>query len=230
MGARAAQTPLLAFTDDDMEADREWLASLYRALTQAGSRAAVTGRVVSGAPERAGAFVAATVDRSTPAVYSGRLGVDVLAGGNMAMHRDAFLRLGGFDERLGPGTAFPAAEDNDLGFRILRAGLPIVYVPDAVLTHRAWRGADDYIGLRYAYGLGKGGFYLKHLHLSDWHTAGRLARDLLQRGRRTVRFAREPRRAVGEIAYAVGVLSGACEWLVRQPSVPWPEERAGHDV
>lgn len=215
-GARAADSPLVAFLDDDMSADPGWLASLVRVLVAEGPAAAVTGRVTAGEPERKGAFVPATADRLRPTTYTGRLPIDVLAGGNMAMYRNNFLRMGGFDERLGPGTSFPAAEDNDLGFRLLGAGLRIVFVPDAVLVHRAWRQPQDYMALRFAYGLGKGGFYIKHTHITDLYMAGRLARDLARRGVTTVRSARHPRKALGEVAYAAGIVTGACEWLVRR--------------
>ena len=215
-GARVAQSPLLAFLDDDMSADPQWLASLTRVLVSEGPAVAVTGRVTAGEPERTGAFVPATADRLRPITYAGRLPIDVLAGGNMGIYRNTFLRSGGFDERLGPGTTFPAAEDNDLGFRLLGAGFRIVFVPEAVLVHRAWRQPEDYMALRFAYGLGKGGFYIKHTHLTDLYMARRLARDLARRGVRTVRSARHPRQALGEMAYAAGVVTGACEWLVRR--------------
>jgi len=218
LGARAARTALIAFIDDDMRVEPQWLSALTKALTAAGPSAAVTGRVTDGGPEGEGTFVSATVNGASPVSYAGRINIDVLAGGNMAVYRDAFLRLGGFDERLGPGTRFPAAEDNDLGFRMLAAGLRIVYVPEAVLVHRAWRRTSSYVPLRFAYGHGKGGFYIKHLHLSDLHMARRLAWDLGRRAVRTVRSAAHPRRALGEMAYAAGVVTGACEWLIRRPA------------
>ena len=76
------------------------------------------------------AFVSSTV----PAVYEGRIGTDVLAGGHMATFRSLLRTVGGFDERLGPGLNFPAAEDNDLGFRMLETGYRILYVPEASFT------------------------------------------------------------------------------------------------
>jgi GT2 family glycosyltransferase len=230
LGARAARTAVLAFVDDDVCVAREWLSSMMREKQAAGPSAAVTGRVIAGSAERPGGFVYATVDRERRVVYAGRLPMDVLAGGNMAIDRDSFLRVGGFDERLGPGTAFPAAEDNDLGYRLLHAGFRIIYTPEAVAVHRAWRSASEYSHLRYAYGVGKGAFYLKHLHTSDWHMAGRLTQDLLRRGARTVRFAAHPRRALGEVAYAAGVVAGACSWVLQRPGAVWPAQETTHDA
>ena len=56
-----------------------------------------------------------------------------------------FEQVGGFDARLGAGSRFPAADDNDLGFRLLKAGYEIVYAPEPVVYHRAWRPASEYL-------------------------------------------------------------------------------------
>ena len=116
-----------------------WLGSLIRALINGGTKAVVTGRVLPTSPETPGGFVPALVVREVPAVYEGRVGADVLAGGHMAIYRSIMQRVGGFDERLGAGAKFPAADDNDLGFRLLELGYRIIYVPEAILYHRAWR-------------------------------------------------------------------------------------------
>ena len=97
-------------------------------------------------------FAPSTKVDTAPAVYHGRLHEDVLYTGNMAMDRSAARAVGVFDERLGPGTSFPSAEDNDFGFRLLEAGYRIVYVPEALLYHRAWRSERDYVRLRWSYG------------------------------------------------------------------------------
>jgi len=213
-GAAAALYELLVFTDDDMSADRRWLARLLGGLAGGSSRDVVTGRVLAGSPEAPGGFVPALVSRESPAVYEGRLDIDVLAGGNMGLHRALFRTIGEFDVRLGAGSRFPSAEDNDLGFRLLEAGCRIVYVPEAILYHRAWRPASDYLPIRHAYGRGKGGYYAKYLSLTDRHMVRRLVVDLLRRVVRAPVRIRHPRLALGEIVYALGVLRGSAEWVI----------------
>lgn len=217
-GIALAQFPLLAFSDDDMVASPTWWGELIRALVQAGTRSVVTGQVppVDGG---AGRFAPSTSLDERPAIYSGRLGVGRLFGGNMAMHREAVELLGGFDPRLGAGARFPAAEDNDFAYRLLEAGLQIVYVPGARLYHRAWRSERQYVPLRWSYGRGQGAYYAKHMALRDRYMLGCLARDLAQTLRRLagrVRHHRQPRRAFGDAAYFLGVLLGAAEWLLTQ--------------
>ena len=44
---------------------------------------------------------------------------------------------------------------------------PIAFVPEACVTHRAWRAGSDYLPLRWAYGYGRGAFYVKHMTAGD---------------------------------------------------------------
>lgn len=230
LGVACAASPLVAFTDDDMRADAGWVGAMTRVLLRGGPGVVATGRVTSGTAERSGGFVPASANRLEPRTYEGRLAGDVLAGGNMAMHRSTFEAIGGFDERLGPGTHFPAAEDNDLGFRLLEAGHKIEFVPDAVLEHRAWRGPNAYLPLRFSYGRGKGAFYMKHTRRGDTHMARRMARDLLRRPLRSVTLALRPRLALGELAYAAGVLLGAIGWTSSRDAVRLDDTRSAHDI
>jgi glycosyltransferase involved in cell wall biosynthesis len=214
-GAANATHPIVAFIDDDMRVTPGWYAALIGAVVLAGPGAAVTGRVLPGPAEAPGAFVSAVVERTQPLVYMGRLGTDVLASCNFAMYRSTFDAIGGFDERLGPGTRLSAAEDNDFGFRLLEAGHRIVHAPAAIVYHRAWRPASAYLPLRWAYGRGQGGFYAKHLSLRDPHMLQRIGADV---GLRVVRFPwrllHRPRLAVADLVFSAGVLSGCGEWLL----------------
>jgi hypothetical protein len=56
---------------------------------------------------------------------SRRVDRDPLITLNMGMHQEVVALAGGFDERLGPGTPYPAGEDNDFGFRALEAGCTV---------------------------------------------------------------------------------------------------------
>ena len=155
-GIEAAQNDWLVFTDDDVLVERDWFGILLQALAAEGPRSVVTGRVLAlYEPDRQG-FVPSTKEDENPAIFTGRVGQDVLYSNNMAFHKSAVADIGGFDERLGPGTHFPSAEDNDLGYRLLENGYQIVYAPLAVVSHRAWRKKRDFLRLRRNYGIGRG--------------------------------------------------------------------------
>ncbi|HEY7530693.1 MAG TPA: glycosyltransferase [Gemmatimonadota bacterium] len=216
-GAAAARHDRLVFTHDDVRVAPGWLGALTGALQRAGERTVVTGRILAGEPEVAGGYAPTLRVQVEPAVYEGRIGYDVLKPLNMAMHRSTLAAVGGFDERLGPGTPFPGAEDSDLGFRLLEAGYRIVYVPEAVLHHRAWRTGREYLPLRWRYGIAQGAFYAKHLRRSDLHVLKRAARDVQWRASQFPRrLRREGLRALGDPVFVVGNVVGAARWWWRE--------------
>jgi GT2 family glycosyltransferase len=217
VGVAAAQHDVLVFADDDMRAERAWLEELLSVLVASGPRAVVTGSVPAGVPERPGGYTPSARAGTQPEVFRGRIWRDVLAGGNMALYRVDLAAVGGFDDRLGAGARFPAADDNDLGFRLLERGYDIVYVPGAVLEHRAWRPRWSYPVVRWRYGRGKGGFYAKHLHASERYMLRRAGRDI---GHRLARLpgtlVRQPVRALGDLTYIAGIVAGGIRWLLSE--------------
>jgi glycosyltransferase involved in cell wall biosynthesis len=54
---------------------------------------------------------------------------------NLFLRREVALALGGFDERLGPGTSLGSTEGNDLVLRAIRAGHAARYDPAQRIVH-----------------------------------------------------------------------------------------------
>jgi GT2 family glycosyltransferase len=217
-GVGAARHDLIAFIDDDMWVDHRWWGSLLRALLAAGPRGVVTGQVRAAAPEVPGGIAPSTMLGDQRIVYEGRLERDVLAAGNMALHRRAVEAAGPFDERLGAGARFPASEDNDFGFRLLEAGYRIVYEPAALVHHRAWRTRGDFVRLRWRYGRGQGAFYAKHLAPGDRWMLARLRDELARQVRKVPGRlrGRQARMLAADAAFAAGLVAGMAEWLLTQ--------------
>jgi GT2 family glycosyltransferase len=214
-GIATARHELLVFTHDDVEVTDTWLEVIVGSVVSAGPRAVVTGQVMPAPVEGEGGFVPSTKVEASSAVYRGRICSGVLYPMNMGMYRQVFDYVGLFDERLGPGTPYPAAEDNDLCDRLLQSGFEIHYVPEAILHHRAWRSDRDYVGLRWAYGRGQGAFYGKILSFRDGHALRCLRADFAHRTRRLVGDLRRRRRnATGEAVYLFGLMAGMGQWLV----------------
>jgi GT2 family glycosyltransferase len=212
--AALAAHDVIATIDDDELAAHDWLKNLIYALNAAGPDSIVTGQVRPGTPEIAGGFSTSTTIDARPVVYRGRLKKDVLSAGNMAVRRELLRLLGGFDERLGVGTRFPAGEDSDLALRSLEVGYQIVYVPEALLYHRAWR--NQYLRQRWREGRGAGGFYAKYIAKYESYGLKRLRSEV---GRRVVRWPymirHERRKAVGDLVYIAALVYGTGEWLLR---------------
>jgi GT2 family glycosyltransferase len=167
VGARASGTEYVAFTDDDVDAEPPWLDALLAEFEAAPRAGAVCGRVLD--------------DAGTP-FPGGRPGVHRLGskpfgiafGANIAVRRQAFEQVGGFDERLGAGTRFHAAEETDLIYRLQRAGWDVVCSDEAVVSHHDPRPRAAHLSLHYRYGYGAGAQTAKHVWAGDG-LAARLA-------------------------------------------------------
>ena len=144
-GAAAARGDILAFIDVDNEIGPAWLHSCANAFREAGVGGA-------GYPYHAPAD-ATWVQRA----YDGlrmraaeRRNVEWLGAGNLAVRRDVFEQIGGFDEEL------EACEDVELCHAVRRAGHRIVSEPGMKSVHHGdprtlaelflgelWRGRDN---------------------------------------------------------------------------------------
>lgn len=178
LGVREARGSILAFTDDDCLVAKDWLDVIRREALLEGGKCALTGRVLGGSREGDAVTAPSLRDEREPKVYRTPVFRDVLFGNNMAIPVELVRRTGFFDEALGPGTELPAAEDNDLGYRLLRSGVPIRYLPEMVVIHRSWRPPREQMKVYRGYGLGQGAFYGKHARRGDLHMVARMARNL----------------------------------------------------
>jgi GT2 family glycosyltransferase len=79
---------------------------------------------------------------------------DIGAGATMAVRREAALRIGGFDERIGAGVLGGCGDDTEFWHNVLHHGLTIRYEPLAVVRHR--HREDDAALRRQAAGYAKG--------------------------------------------------------------------------
>lgn len=219
----AVRHDVLVFTDDDVLVERDWLTRLVEPLLAAPPRTATTGGVL---PATTDGHVPSLTQRTEPQVFSGRPFCDPLFSNNMALRRQAFDDVGGFDERFGAGAPFSNAEDNDLGYRLLEAGYEIVFVPDAILYHRGVRRGRALARLDYSYGRGQGAFYAKHMSLRDHHMLRRMGRNTRYRLRRLAPALRGDRGALREGIYLAGLVTGALGYARRYAGRP-PTPRAG---
>jgi GT2 family glycosyltransferase len=148
-GWRAAQAPLIAFTDDDCEPTPSWLEAV---LEMAGASPGAIVQGVTGPIPREAELLSRpfTRTRSIPGPNPW------FATCNIAYPRELLERLDGFDE------LFPEAlgEDTDLGWRALEIGARVEFAGDAVVHHavedlgpggymrHALRGADAVYAFR----------------------------------------------------------------------------------
>lgn len=146
-GAAAATGDIFAFTDDDCEPDGEWLSRLDRAFTH--ERTAAAGG--PNLPPAARTLEEAVI-RAAPGAPSHVLLDDTeaehLPGCNLAVRREAFEDIGGFDEDF-----HTAGDDVDFCWRLSDVGYHLAFVPGAFVWH--WRRPSIRTFLRQQMGYGK---------------------------------------------------------------------------
>ena len=144
---RNCRAEILAFTDDDCEADPGWITGILRGFADP-DVACVTGPAIS-PPGRANwlqrrfdacwrGFCRPYPYQVMPERVGGILQRAVVGvGANMAVRRDVVLQLNGFPDLTGS-----ASEDNYIQYKILSAGWKIQYVPESVVyeEHRSRLG------------------------------------------------------------------------------------------
>jgi GT2 family glycosyltransferase len=169
---------VIAFTDDDCLPRRDWAGAIAEELERHPEADALTGPAVpedSGLDERVRA--ATTWLPPGPVLHRGAVDpCDVGSGFNLVLRREALARLGGFDERLGPGVPLAAADDTDILHRILRSGGAVLYTPRAVVCHLPWRDAPEQRRVDQSYALSRGGWAALALRQGDAGAAAILAR------------------------------------------------------
>jgi GT2 family glycosyltransferase len=144
-GAAEASHDRLVFVDDDCTVSAGWLAGFASALV-GHANAAAGGRVVNGLP---GNLFSTATETMIAYMYSASAQRFVTSN-NLAVPRDRFLELGGFDERF----PLAAAEDRDFCHRWLASGAEIVTANDAVVEHSHDLSLRGFVRQHFAYGRG----------------------------------------------------------------------------
>ena len=166
-GAAAASGEAVAFLDDDCVADPGWASALCRGFADP-TAVVVTGQLLPAELEteaqvlflryahmdRRG-FVPVRFSAASPPskhwpLDAWRMG----SGGNLAVRRSAFARLGGFREDLGLGTPARGGEDLFLLWQAIRTGAAVVYRPDALAWHAHHRTGEALENVLFGYGVG----------------------------------------------------------------------------
>jgi GT2 family glycosyltransferase len=152
----AASASILAFLDDDVIAEPNWLEHMLRAFRDPD--------VMAVAGESTPLWERGAAPRWFPSEYDFIVGctghkklivrsdgeVRSVTGSNMAFRADVFSRLGGWRQDLGRGQTKTGGEEAELCLRLksVLPGARIVYEPSAVVRHRVGRERST---LRYVF-------------------------------------------------------------------------------
>ncbi len=140
-GVAASRGRIVAFTDDDVRANPDWLIALGRAFDAHPDAAYGGGKVLPMWPSDPPAWLTdwfwsplALSDYGPEGRYVDRHDYVTIVGANLAVRREVFDAHGGFDPRYQhePG-AVTACEDHEFEMRLVNAGLRGWYEPSAVI-------------------------------------------------------------------------------------------------
>ncbi len=193
-GIERARGEILAFTDDDVTADPDWLWSLTSSLC-GGRWSFAGGRIIPVWPGKLPAWLSEE-DFNTIGPFTGfdegpepKPLTRPSYGGNTAFRREMFEKYGGFRSDLGrSNNNLLGREDIEIANRLFTAGEQLRYEPKAVIRHpvEEYRMTKRYI-LKWFYwdtrseivdaGLPETRWSIKGVRLSDFR---RLARWALQ--------------------------------------------------
>jgi len=201
----AASGSVIAFTDDDCEPRQDWLATIARGFLTDPRLGLLGGAVLS--PMARGRLTTCPTVSPSETLYDPMTDVERpprwdWMGANFAVRREVASSLGMFDECLGAGADFPAAEDTDYKFRLEAAGVRMLATPRSAVVHTygVRRGWAMFRSQR-NYATGNGGMAGKLTLLGDRRGAqwledtraacfdgGRLAPHRLARGVRRLHY------------------------------------------
>jgi len=148
-GLLHAEAELVAFTDDDIAADRCWVAGMIEALQRNPDCSCFGGKTVALYPEHLPAWLdldgsmgflrSVFVDRfdgETEMEYGKGTVARTPAGVNMFFRRETLLKNGPFRTDLGPqGKQLGFSEDTEFCQRLIDRGERFIYVPAAAVYH-----------------------------------------------------------------------------------------------
>jgi glycosyltransferase involved in cell wall biosynthesis len=183
-GLRAAHGAIIAYLDADTLPTRYWLAELV--VPFADPRVLlVGGATLSYCPETGAQRYMAQAGAFKLEYQLARGVFPFVASRNMAVRRQAALRIGGWAENM------PTAEDMDFCFRLLREFRSTIYhQPRALLFHRDRKTDQELWRQAWSFGEGLADMYLRYPDVACWnrHNAVWVVRQLLVRCLRRVFF------------------------------------------
>jgi glycosyltransferase involved in cell wall biosynthesis len=228
-GAAAARGAVIAFTDDDVDLDPNWLGWLAAGFDRP-DVACVTGLILpleletpaqllleefggyaKGFERRVWDADAHRLDAPLYPYTVGAFG----SGANAAFRRDALADLGGFDGALGAGTPARGGEDIDIYVTCIQRGYRIVYEPAAIVRHAHLRAMDQVHDKIRDYGVGLGAMLTKHLLRDRSSATAVLAR--VPSGAFHLLSARSTKNAARSATYPRSLIVAEIEGLLYGP-------------
>ncbi|HMI90348.1 MAG TPA: glycosyltransferase family A protein [Polyangiales bacterium] len=167
LGAALTTAPIIAITDDDCIVPPDWLEHMVEPFER-DPQVGVVFCNVDPVPVDEVGITPSIQFHETRTLHTLDEGwqsarEQAVLGAGMAVRRTAFDALRGFDELLGPGSVFPACEDNDLMWRALARDWAVHQTTETTVLHDGFRNMDELRGLVHRDCYGAGGAMAKYV-------------------------------------------------------------------
>ena len=210
VGIGLSRSTIIAFTDDDCRVARDWAQRITSIFGSDPEAAVVCGRV--SVPQALQSQGFTTAFEPQVREWQGRFPPpdhDWGITANFAVRRDVFERIGRFDGRLGPGAPLGCGEEQDLLFRVLKAGFKVVNAREVEVEHLGVRahGAES-ADLWRLYAKGTAAALFKHVRMGDLQAMKLYLQHLSGCGRLVFTNVVHLHRPIG-LGYTAAFFSGA---------------------
>jgi GT2 family glycosyltransferase len=155
VGLQVATGSIVAYTDSDCFADRDWLTHLVDQLERSGATA-VGGPNLTPEDGATAACVAAAPGQPTHVLESDQV-AEHIPGCNMAYRREVLVAINGFDPQYRK-----AGDDVDVCWRLQQAGHWITFAPGAMVWHHRRQTPRAYLRQQAGYGEAEALLRFKH--------------------------------------------------------------------
>ncbi len=211
LGVKSAREERVLFTDGDCEPEPGWAKAL---LSGFGPGVVATKGVYSSRQTEVTAQFVQLEYEERYARMAGYESIDFLDTYCLAVDREAFLRIGGFDESFRGASV----EDQEMSFRLHREG-EFIFVPTAVVSHRHASHWRAYTRKKFKIGRGKATLIRRHPRRlkPDSHTSRGLQLQVLASGCASLSLGAsffDP-RLLGLLAIFLTVPTGLSRVLIR---------------
>lgn len=171
-GIALTTAPIIAITDDDCIVPRNWLTEIGRPF-DTHPKVGVVFCSVEPVPVDAPGHTPHIIFQANRVVASvadiwAHTDAGLALGAGMAIRRTMMADVYGFDELLGPGARFGAAEDNDLSWRGLLRGWFTYHCAEVSVMHDGFRTLEEVRDLTVRDFYGIGGTSAKYLRAGKW--------------------------------------------------------------
>jgi GT2 family glycosyltransferase len=233
-GLTHASGDIVAFTDDDVVAHKDWIETAVEVLEREQDVACLTGRILplsletraqilfdqftsfdKGVQPRLFRLGSMSTDEPLLPYAAGQIG----SGANIFVRREVALAVGRFDPALGLGTSAMGGEDLDLFIRLLQRGFGIAYDPAVIAFHDHPGSVVELRRHAFRYGVGLTAMLTKHLIYGPARLSlvkaipGGLRHVLEPASRKNVRKSSDFPKGLEMLEY-VGMLVGPAAYVV----------------